>query len=114
MKQVLLDTNFILSCIKQKIDFFEYLELEGYEILIPEKVSAELKKLKKEFALNLLEKESKNFKKIFLTGKTVDKSIVRYAKENPKLIIATLDREIQKKIRNKKMIIRNKKKLEIV
>jgi len=112
MKQILLDTNFILTCIKQKIDFFEYLNLEGYSIIIPEEVIKELEKLKKEFALKLI--ESSKFKKISLKGRIVDNSIIKYAKENPEIIIATLDRGIQKKIKNRKMIVRNKKQLEII
>lgn len=114
MRQILLDTNFILSCMKQKIDFFEELYLMGIQIIIPEQVINELEKLRKESALKLFEKESGKFKKLFLSGKIVDNSIIRYAKENPDLMIATLDRDIQKKIKNKKMIIRNRKKLEII
>ncbi len=112
MKQILLDTNFILSCIKQKIDFFEEIYLMGIQIIIPEQIINELKKLKKESALKLL--ENSKFKEISLKGKIVDNSIINYAKENPDIIIATLDRDIQKKIKNRKMIIRGKKKLEII
>ncbi len=112
MKQVLLDTNFILTCINQKIDFFEEFYLAGIQVIIPENVINELEKLKKTAALNLLEKTE--FKKISLPGKNVDNSIVQFAKENPKIIIATLDKSMRKKIRNKKITIRNKKKLEII
>jgi rRNA-processing protein FCF1 len=114
IKQVLLDTNFILTCLKQKIDFFEYLELEGYAILIPDKVISELEKLKKNYALKLLEKEEVKFKKIYLQGKNVDNSIINFARKNPEIVIGTLDREMRKKIRNPKMSVRNKKKLEIL
>jgi rRNA-processing protein FCF1 len=112
MRQILLDTNFILTCMKNKIDFFDYLNLEGYIIIIPEQVINELGKLKQESALRLLEKNK--CKKISLTGKIVDNSIINYAKENPEVIIATLDRGIKSKIRNRRMIIRNRNKLEIV
>ena len=112
MKSALLDTNFILSCIKQKIDFFEELFLEGYEIIIPNKVIDELKKLKKNSVLNFLEKN--NFKKITLIGKNADNSIINYAKKNPEVLIATLDKELQEKLKNKKIVIRGKRKLEIV
>jgi len=111
MKQILLDTNFILSCIENKIDFFDYLNSEGYNIIIPKNVINELEKLKKELALRVLKKNK--FKKISLKGKIVDNSIINYAKENPNIIIATLDRGIKAKIKNRKMIIRNRKKLEI-
>jgi len=112
MKQILLDTNFIISCIKNKIDFFDYIEGEGYSIVIPEQVINELEGLKKESALRLLEKNK--FNMISLKGKIVDNSIINYAKINPSIIIATLDKELQKNIKNRKMIIRNRKRLEII
>ena len=112
MKTVLLDTNFIITYIKQKIDFFEELYLEGYQIIIPDSDIKEIDKLNQSSALTLLKKN--NFKKINPLGKNVDNSIIKYARENPDVVIATLDKEIQKKIKNKKMIIRNRKKLEIL
>ena len=68
MKQALLDTNFILICLKQKIDFFEDIKFMGMKILIPKQVVDELKRItnskKKlysrnnaEIALKILEKE---------------------------------------------------------
>ena len=112
--KILLDTNFILTCIRQKIDFFEDIYLMGMHIIIPKEVIKELEKLKKESALKLLRKEKGKFKRIFLSGKNVDNSIIRYAKENPSVIIATLDKGLKTKIKNKKMIIRGRKKLEII
>ena len=112
MKSALLDTNFILTCIKQKIDFFEELRFMGFEIIIPDRVIDELKKLKQTSALKLLEKN--NFKKIILIGRDVDNSIINYAKKNPEIIIATLDKELSNKLKNRKIIIRGKKKLEII
>lgn len=111
MEQVLLDTNFILTCINQKIDFFEEFYLAGIQVIIPKEVIGELKKLKKISALKLLEKN--NYKMIELGGKNVDNAIVNFAKENLDVIIATLDREIRKKIKNKKTSIRGKKRIEI-
>jgi len=111
MVEILLDTSFILACIENKVDFFEDLENEGYEILIPKGVINELRGLKKELALKIL--ENNNFKEIELNGKIVDYSIINYAKENPNIIIATLDNGMKSKMKNKKMIIRNRKKLEI-
>lgn len=114
MKQVLLDTNFIITCIKQRIDFFEEITLMGIEIIIPEEIIKELEKLKKQSALKLLQNEKDKFQTISLTGKIVDNAIINYAKENPALIIATLDQGIQNKIRNKTMIIVDRRKLEII
>ena len=69
MKQVILDTNFILTCIKQKIDFFEEINLMGVQILIPKQVIQEIKNISKskkkrhfkedaKLSLKLLEKNS--------------------------------------------------------
>ena len=116
MKQIILDTSFILTCIKNKIDFFEQLKLEGIEILIPEQVVKELEgisnsKIEAKFALKLIKLNKPKIIKIH--GKNTDNAIVNYSKKNPNIIVATLDSEIKKKIKNYKLIIRNKKKLEI-
>jgi len=84
----------------------------GIQIIIPEEVIKELKKLKKESALRLL--ENSKFKTISLKGKNVDNAIINFARQNPEITIATLDKDIRRKIKNRKMIIRNKKKLEII
>ncbi len=115
MKPALLDTNFILTCIKQKIDFFEELKFMGIKILIPKQVMAELKGLKiqeAKFALRLLEKNI--FEEIDIGRGEVDKRIKLFAEKNPEILVATLDKELQKKLKNKKIIIRGKKKLEII
>jgi len=112
--QVLLDTNFIISCINKKIDFFEDLKFKGFQILIPRQVIVELKKLKVELALKLLEKEKKYYKFITLNKNYVDKGIIEFAKNNPRSIIATLDKDLKNKIMNQNLIIRGSKKLEIV
>ena len=127
MRQAILDTSFILTCIKQKIDFFDEIKFMGIEILIPDIVIGEIKSLsedtsKKKFhikenakiALKLLEKNSDSFKKINLAGKNADKSIIMFAKENPVAIVATLDKELKSKIKNPKLVIRDKKWLEII
>jgi uncharacterized protein len=117
--KILLDTNFILSCIRNKLDFFEELSSEGHEIIVPENVIKEIKNFKSkkseaELALIILEKYKNKFQKPELKGKNVDNSIINYAKENPEIIIATLDKGIHDKTKNKKMIIRNRKKFEII
>jgi len=116
MKQALIDTSFILSCVKQKIDFFSYLEREGFRILIPEAVIVELKKLSKSSsyartALRLLEKNK--YEEVIMKEKTADKTIVQIAKEIPSIVVASLDNGIKRKIKNKKLVIRGKKKLAI-
>ena len=123
MKQTILDTNFILTCIKQKIDFFEDIRFEGIQIIIPKQVINEIKKIadskqklkfreNAKLALKLLEKNK--FKKIDLGKGHVDKRIINYSKDNKNIIVATLDKELKNKIKNLKLVIRRKKKLEIV
>lgn len=112
MKQVILDTSFILSCIKQKIDFFDDIETRGIQILIPEQTIDELMGLGAQLALNILEKNK--FKIIKISGKDADGAIINFTKENKEVIVATLDVGLQKKIKNHKMIIRGKKKIEII
>ncbi|RLG12444.1 hypothetical protein DRN73_02550 [Candidatus Pacearchaeota archaeon] len=121
MKKVLLDTNFILTSIRNKIDFTEDIKFLGLEILIPEQVVNELKNILNSKKKLRFKQESKialkliiPFKKIDLKFKNTDNGIINFAKNNPDIIIATLDREIKKKIKNPKLIIRNKKKLEII
>ena len=122
MRYAVLDTNFILSCIGKKIDFFNEIKFMGFVIIIPNEVLREIKQLSEsggrkakeesKIALNILEKN--NFEKIALNSKNVDNGIVKIAKENKEYIIATLDREIKNKIKNSKLVIRGDKKLEII
>ena len=122
MKKVLLDTNFILSCIRKKIDFFNDLKFCGFKILIPAEIIVELEKISKtggkkfqeesKIALNLIKQN--DFEKINHNTKNVDNGIVKIAGENEEYIIATLDREIKSKIENQKLVIRGNGKLEIV
>jgi rRNA-processing protein FCF1 len=116
MKTCILDTNFILTCIKQKIDFFEELRFMGLQVAVPKKVLKELESLSKKkpdakLALRFL--RSNRPKLIDLKGKTTDKALINYAKANKNITIATLDREIKSKVPSK-VVIRGKKKLEVL
>lgn len=122
MKQTILDTNFILTCVKQKIDFFEKIPQMGIQILIPKQVIEEIKRVanstKKlhhrenaKIATVILEKNK--FEEVDLNENYVDKGLIKYAKDHPRLIVATLDKELKDKIRNSKLVIRKKKKLEV-
>ena len=124
--KILLDTNFILSCVRQKIDFYNYINEnydEGVEFLVPEEVLEELKKISERKGEKIKDKESAKvilkiieklrIKKIKLNKKHVDDGIVNYLK-NKKIILATLDRDLKKRVKNKILTIRGKKKLEII
>ncbi|MEM3116719.1 MAG: hypothetical protein QXX55_02075 [Candidatus Pacearchaeota archaeon] len=112
MGRVILDTSFILTATKQKIDFFHWLELEGMEVIIPEQTIKELKGLGAELALKILKKNE--FKIIKIRGDDADTAIINFVKDDPEAIVATLDKGLQKKIKNKKLIIRQRKKLDVV
>ena len=117
MKTALLDSSFILTCVKQKIDFFEFLENEGIKAVVPEEVLKEISGVAKtkdygKTALQVLKKNK--FNKIDLKEKNVDFGIVKYAKKNPTTIIATLDSGIKRKVKNRKLVVRGKKELEII
>lgn len=126
MKKVILDTNFILSCIRHKIDFFEEISLMGIQIIIPNEVISEInrfryKKTEAGIAVNLLENNKNLFETLELGKGHVDNKIVNFVKahdnKDQEIIVATLDREIKEKLkqkRNKLMVIRGKKTLEII
>ena len=123
MNKVLLDTNFIMNSLQCKIDFFEELENAGFEIFIPEAVIGELKKVmnskKKlrfrqdaELGLKLL--ANNKFTEIEMGARYADKAIVRYLKDKPDVILATMDKALKKRVKNPIMVVRSRKKLEIV
>ena len=123
MKKVILDTSFILTAIRNKLDFLEEIKFLGLQAIIPKQVIDELKKIieskkklrfkdEAKIAIRLFKK--RKVQKIDLKANYVDKGVINYAKKNKEAIIATLDRELKMKIPNKKLIIRGKKKLEII
>lgn len=122
MKYVILDTSFILSCIRKKIDFSEKIKFMGLKILIPIQVIGELTKISgggktrfmEEAKLALFILKKNKFSEIDLNNKNVDNGIIKIAKENKEYIIATLDREIKNKTNNQKLVIRGETELEII
>ncbi len=115
MKKVLLDTNFVISCLKNRIDFLEELHFGGFEVYVPEQVLTELENLKDysaKTALNLL--KEKKVKKVVLPVNYVDEGIARFCERNREFILATLDKELMDRVSNQKIIIRNRKNLEVV
>jgi rRNA-processing protein FCF1 len=117
MTKLLLDTSFIITAAKNKLDIFE--ELLDYKLIIPKQVIVELQGLAKSkinasLALKIVEVNKELFTSPDLKTKNTDYGIKKYAKENPTTIIATLDREIKKEVKNMKMVIRNKKKFDLI
>ncbi|MBU2640134.1 MAG: hypothetical protein KKG75_05530 [Nanoarchaeota archaeon] len=114
--KVVLDTNFLISVLKFKIDFLS--ELQGEELYIVDKTKNELEKLikgekgkDKERAKIILQLIDKN--KIKQISSKKEDSVDATLAKLKGYIIATQDKELKKRIRGKKLIIRAKKKLEI-
>lgn len=112
MQQIILDTSFILTAVKQKVDFFEKIEYEGFKVLIPQQVFRELRGLGANLAQKIIEQNK--FKLLKIDGKDADEAIINFTKKNPTAIVATMDQELSKKIKNPKMIIRQLKRIEVV
>ena len=122
MIQVLLDTNFLILCIKQRIHFDEEIKelIPEAEIVIPTQVILELKKMsedeEKKYRLEDRERASlaiqliKKYKEIKRKGKYADKAIIHYAEEKnyrkEKLFVATIDAELARKLQELTRIIK--------
>lgn len=123
MAKVILDTNFIMNAVRQKFDFFEGILILGHHILIPKEVLEEISRLNKqarskkdrdiaEFSLKII--NSHDYETVSCPGKYVDKGIINFLKDKPEYLLATYDKELKKLVKNSILILRGKKKLEIV
>lgn len=123
--EILLDTNFIMSCVKQNIDFISFLNQNFEKIIVPEKVIGEIKKIKDNKKVKLRDRESASLalqmldnseiKIINLKEKKVDDGIVSYV-ENNNIVVATIDKELKKRLKGKVKIlgIKAMKKIDYV
>ena len=123
--EVLLDTNFIISCIRKKIDFISQLEENGFKVLLPQEVLQELKDLRanqkeskvgrRDIDLALEIFESRKIKKITLgkgiKSKHVDEVLIHKGKEG--YYIATLDNAIKRAVPNKVIIFNAQKRVGV-
>lgn len=120
--RIIVDTNFLISCVKQKIDFFSQISeiFPVSEFLVPLRVKEELENLAEDRRLKVVEREAasvalqiigkKGLRFLDLEGEA-DDSIVSYALNNKNVVVATLDRGIKKQLKNKAemLAIRGKK-----
>ena len=127
--EVIIDTNFLLACLKQKIDLFYELDriLSYYQIVIPKRVINEIETLKNRkelsvkerdsasLALQILEKNKEKIKFLDLAG-SVDKAIVNYTLNNKDVVMASLDGGMKKHVKGKAKIltIRKRKTLSLI
>lgn len=111
--EIMIDTNFILACVENKADFFD---LENYgKIIIAREVVDELEKIKEdgdlkdrinsEIALKIILKNKDKFKVIDFEETFVDKGILDYVAKNKNVAVATLDKDLRKKLKGKTEII---------
>lgn len=108
--KIILDTNFLVYCAKNKLDYVEEignLLNEGFELVVPVQVVNELRKLRDDqlkkvsgkdkdacnLSLQLL--EANKIKLVNISGKTVDEAIINLSREDNKNIVCTLDREMR-------------------
>lgn len=112
--KVILDSSFIISCIRERIDFLSQLAEQGFIPVVPREVLQEMKDLRIsnrvshedrvaiDVAFELLEKNK--VKKNSLGTGRVDDWLIKRGQEG--IFIATLDKEIKKQIPKKIVIFK--------
>ena len=126
--KILLDTNFILTCVKQKIDFSVFANEiidQKIEWLIPQDILNELGSLKDRIGMKTKDKEAAelsfqiiqnlNPKIIKFPGKNpnIDIKIINYIADKD-IVLATLDKNLKSRTKNKILTIRGKNNLELI
>lgn len=115
MIKVILDTNFLVYCAENKLDYvaeISRLMEEGYELVVPKQVVEELKEIYQNakkmgdrtaswLALKLL--EHNKVKVIEAHGSYADEAIISLVRVGN--IVATLDLELRKKLRGTRVIV---------
>mgnify|MGYP001613981067 CR=1 FL=1 len=117
--EVILDSNFIISCMIKNIPFLDQLEGQGFKVLLPKEVYQELKDLR----LNVSHKEriaidtalellgGKRVRRMKLGGKTVDDGLIAFGRKGA--YIATLDAGIKREVPNRVIISSAQKRIDI-
>jgi len=108
--EAILDSSFILSCMKRKIDFLDELEIKGFKAVIPREVLQELKDLRLkvgrdektaiDVALDIIEK--RKVKKMSFGGGKVDEHLIKMGQKG--VYIASLDSAVKRAVPNKILI----------
>lgn len=120
MKDIILDTNFLISAIKFKIDIKGELTRICpfmFRICILDKILLELKKLTESEKTRLEALLALKFTSIYhlirtQADKSVDESLIELSKYKS-IIIATNDKELKEKLSSPVIVIRNKKYFEL-
>ncbi|MEK6824567.1 MAG: hypothetical protein AABX12_02000 [Nanoarchaeota archaeon] len=117
--EVIVDSNFIVSCFKKNIDFTGQLEEQGFKVLIPREVVQELKDLRRgdksshddrvaiDLALAFFARTK--LKHISFGAGKVDDFLIKKGKQGA--YIASLDREIKRRVPNRVVIFDAQKRV---
>ena len=109
--EAILDSSFIISCMKRRIDFLSQLEEQGFRVVLPREVFQELKDLRLKvkhderaaidaaFELFVLRK----VKKATLGHEIVDRGLIAKGKRGA--YIATLDAAIKRQVPNRILVL---------
>ncbi len=108
--EVLLDSSFIVSCIKKRIDFLAELEGMGFKVLLPKEVVEEIKDLRLDSSLEdrtaanvALEMFTKRkILRVTLGDKRTDEGLIEFGRRGA--YIATLDAAVKRSVPNKVVI----------
>lgn len=113
MKTIILDTNFLVYCVKYRIDFFSEIERIcdfQFKLCVLDKSIEELERLKPK-ELNLIKKFIETLEILKSKEYLVDDELTRLSEEN--CIVATQDKELKDRLKNQIIVIRKKKYLEL-
>ncbi len=105
MVDVICDTNFLIHLATRRIKNLDNLDVEIGKItfVVPQVVKNELseliKKPEKKQDIQSTQNYIKNFKTIPILGSFADKELLDYVSKN-RIIVATMDRELKKQIKN--------------
>lgn len=126
--KILLDTNFILTCVKQKIDFPSFANEiidQKIEWLVPQDVLNELKNIKDKKGMKVADKDAARLSLEII--RNLNPKIIKFPDKNPNVdikivnyivnkdvVLATLDKNLKSRVNKKILTIRGKKRLEII
>src|SRR3989344_6504343 len=125
--EILLDTNFVITCAKQKIDFESIVNgMTDEEIkwIVPDEVLRELRGLRLskgkgvdaksiDLAIKMIQNISYSVVKLSDNASDVDTKIANFVRDKP-IILATLDKGLKVRVGNRILTVRGKKGLEII
>ncbi len=115
MIKIILDTNFIIYCTENKLDYASEIDAminEGYELVVPQQVVEEIEELGKTakkfsdrtaafLAMKVL--RANNVKIVQTNARYADEAIISMMRIGD--IVATLDQELKQKLRKSRVIV---------